>query len=100
MLREGVSATILLSRHELCADGDVVAVSYDANEVDEVTNFRHPGRSFVISDSWLSVMQRIDAPAKIGAKVTNAIAMARSSSSPMQRLLRRNADAISACESL
>ncbi len=32
MLREGVSATILLSRHELCADGDVVAVSYDANE--------------------------------------------------------------------
>ncbi len=79
----------------------MVSYDIDANEVDEVTNFRHLGRSHVDRDLRLvSVMQRIDAPAKLGAKVTNAIAMPRSSSSPMQRLLRRNADAISAGESL
>ena len=57
MFREEVSAAILLSRHELCADGDVVAVSYDANEVDEVTNFRHLGRSFVDRDLRLVVVR-------------------------------------------
>ena len=79
-----------------------MAVSCDANEVDKMTILGILDERLLTAtaDSWLSVMQRIDAPARSGAKVTKAMAMARNSSSPMQRLLRRNADATSLCESV
>ena len=95
MFREEVSAPVS------SLGGDIMTMSCDADEVEEVTNFGILDERLLTATagSWLSVMQRIDAPKRSGAKVTQAIATARNSSSPMQRLLRRSADAISLCES-